>query len=68
MEGRAPTLADGHYMAIDADNAPPPVIAPQDKEIARLGRELNGTYVAFGREAAPRAWSGNASRTRTPPR
>lgn len=43
-------LADGRYTAIDADNAPPPVSAPQDAEIARLGRELNGTYVAFGRQ------------------
>ncbi len=43
-------LADGQYVAIDADNAPPPVSAPQDNEIARLGRELNGTYIAFGRE------------------
>jgi hypothetical protein len=43
-------LADGQYVAIDADHTPPPVSAPQDDEIARLGRELNGTYVAFGRE------------------
>jgi hypothetical protein len=43
-------LADGRYVAIDADNAPPPVSAPQDGEIARLGRELNGTYIAYGRE------------------
>lgn len=45
-------LADGQYVAIDADNAPPPVSAPQDKEIARLGRELNETYIAFGRAGA----------------
>ncbi len=45
-------LADGQYVAIDADNAPPQVSAPQDAEIARLGRELNGTYVAFGRAGA----------------
>jgi hypothetical protein len=43
-------LADGQYLAIDADRTPPPVAAPQDNEIARLGRELNGTYIAFGRE------------------
>jgi len=43
-------LADGQYVAIDADNAPPPVSAPQDDEIALLGRELNGTYIPFGRE------------------
>ncbi|HSQ35878.1 MAG TPA: vWA domain-containing protein [Candidatus Binatia bacterium] len=45
-------LADGQYLAIDADQTPPPIVAPQDKEIARLGRELNGTYIAFGREGA----------------
>jgi hypothetical protein len=43
-------LADGQYLAIDADNAPPPVSAPQDAAIARLSRELNGTYVAYGRD------------------
>lgn len=43
-------LADGQYVAIDADNAPPPISAPQDEVIARLGRELNGTYIAYGRE------------------
>lgn len=45
-------LADGQYAAIDADNAPPPPPAPQDTEIARLGRELNATYVAYGRQGA----------------
>ncbi|MBN2346152.1 MAG: VWA domain-containing protein [Candidatus Aminicenantes bacterium] len=50
-------LADGQYLAIDADNAPPPVSAPQDTEIARLGGELNRTYIAFGRE-------GGAGKTR----
>jgi hypothetical protein len=45
-------LADGQYAAIDADNAPPPLSAPQDVEIARLGRELNATYVAYGRQGA----------------
>ncbi len=45
-------LADGQYAAIDADNAPPPPSAPQDPEIARLGRELNATYVAYGRQGA----------------
>jgi hypothetical protein len=45
-------LADGQYTAIDADNAPPPVSAPQDAEIARLGRELNETYIAYGRAGA----------------
>ncbi len=41
-------LADGQYMAIDTDDTPPPVIAPQDNEIARLSLELNQTYLAYG--------------------
>jgi hypothetical protein len=45
-------LADGQYVAIDADNAPPPVSAPQDPELARLSRELNQTYIAFGQGGA----------------
>jgi hypothetical protein len=45
-------LADGQYLAIDADQTPPPVSAPQDPELARLGQELNGTYLAYGREGA----------------
>ncbi|MCU0276510.1 MAG: VWA domain-containing protein [Acidobacteria bacterium] len=45
-------LADGQYVAIDANNAPPPISAPQDKEIARLSQELNKTYVAYGKNGA----------------
>lgn len=45
-------LADGQYLAIDANHAPPPIIAPQDNEIARLSREMNQTYLAYGREGA----------------
>jgi len=45
-------LADGQYLAIDANNAPPPVVAPQDTEIARLSQELNRTYVAYGKDGA----------------
>ncbi|MBN2399717.1 MAG: VWA domain-containing protein [Candidatus Aminicenantes bacterium] len=45
-------LADGQYLAIDANHTPPPVTAPQDAEIARLSREMNQTYVAYGREGA----------------
>ena len=41
-------LAEGKYMVIDQDRAVVHVDAPQDKEIARLGEELNKTYVAFG--------------------
>jgi hypothetical protein len=45
-------LADGQYLAIDADHTPPPIHAPQDEEIARLSREMNQTYVAYGSEGA----------------
>lgn len=41
-------LADGSYMSIDQNRAVAHVAAPQDKEIARLGEELNKTYIAYG--------------------
>jgi hypothetical protein len=43
-------LADGTYMHIDHNRAIADVVAPQDKEIARLGQELNGTYVPYGKQ------------------
>ena len=41
-------MAEGKYMVIDQDRAVVHFEAPQDKEIARLGEDLNRTYVAFG--------------------
>jgi hypothetical protein len=41
-------LADGQYLAIDANQVLPVIRAPQDEEIVRLSQELNGTYLAFG--------------------
>jgi len=41
-------LAEGKYMFIDHNRAIVHFEAPQDKEIARLGVELNKTYIAFG--------------------
>ena len=41
-------LADGNYMNIDHNRKAIHIEAPQDKEIARLGVELNKTYIAFG--------------------
>jgi len=41
-------IADGSFMTIDQDRAVVHVAAPQDAEIARLGEELNGTYVPYG--------------------
>lgn len=53
----AAALADGSFMTIDQNRAVAHVTAPQDAEIARLGMELNKTYVGYGRrghEAAAR--------------
>lgn len=45
-EGAA--LGAGRYMAINHNKRAVHVAAPQDDEIARLGRELNETYVYYG--------------------
>ena len=42
-------LADGRYMSIDQDRKIVEIPAPQDAELARLGVDLNKTYLAFGR-------------------
>ena len=50
-EGRwkaAAALASGNYLTIDQNKAVVQVAAPQDAEIARLGTELNKTYVGYG--------------------
>ena len=41
-------LAEGKYMFIDHNRAVVHFEAPQDKEIAQLGVELNKTYIAYG--------------------
>ena len=41
-------LADGRYMNIDQNREIVAVESPQDEEIARLGRELNDTYIPYG--------------------
>ena len=41
-------LADGRFMAIDQNAQVADVVAPQDQEIARLGEQLNTTYIAYG--------------------
>jgi len=41
-------LSDGTYMNIDQNQKIAHVNAPQDKEIMKLGEELNKTYVAYG--------------------
>ncbi len=50
-------LADGSYMCINQNRQVVHIDAPQDEEIARLGRELNDTYVPYGA-------AGEASRDR----
>ncbi len=42
------TIADGRFLVIDQNRAVVSIEAPQDQEIARLGEELNKTYLAFG--------------------
>jgi hypothetical protein len=41
-------LADGKYLVIDQNRAVVSIEAPQDQEIAKLGVDLNKTYLAFG--------------------
>ena len=41
-------LADGRYLNIDHNRKTIHVEAPQDKEIAELGKKLNDTYIAYG--------------------
>jgi hypothetical protein len=41
-------LADGKYINIDQNQKIAYIEAPQDKEIAKLGAELNKTYIAYG--------------------
>ena len=43
-------LADGSYMNIDQNAKIVHITAPQDKEIARLGKELNTTYLPYGKK------------------
>jgi len=44
-------LADGRYLVIDQNRTVVSIETPQDKEIAKLGVEMNRTYVGFGRYA-----------------
>lgn len=45
-------LADGKYLVINQDERVVHIPAPQDKDLAKLGDDLNKTYVAFGRHGA----------------
>jgi hypothetical protein len=44
-------LAMGQSLSIDQNRAVAYVAAPQDEEIAKLGRELNKTYLGYGSQA-----------------
>jgi hypothetical protein len=46
----AAQLASGQALNIDQNKAVAHIAAPQDDEIAQLGRELNKTYVGYGRK------------------
>jgi hypothetical protein len=43
---------NGRYMNIDQNQQIAEIRAPQDDEIARLGGELNSTYIAYGQAGA----------------
>jgi len=44
-------LADGSFMTINHNARIVHIKAPQDAELARLGRELNKTYIGYGAKA-----------------
>jgi hypothetical protein len=48
------SLADGRYMSIDQDQVVEAIETPFDKDIVRLGNELNATYVGYGSEGEAR--------------
>ncbi len=47
-------LAEGDYMVINQDSAVTHVAAPQDSEILRLNKRLNGTYIPYGKHGSAR--------------
>ena len=47
-------LADGKYMNIDQNQKLVHINAPQDREIASLGKELNRTYISYGQKGEQR--------------
>jgi hypothetical protein len=47
-------VADGRYMSIDQDKVVEAIATPFDKDIVRLGNELNATYVGYGSEGEAR--------------
>ncbi len=47
-------LADGRYANIDQNQEMVHIPAPQDDQLRALNEQLNGTYIAYGREGAQR--------------
>jgi von Willebrand factor type A domain len=45
-------LADGSFLTIDQNARVAEIPAPQDREIDRLGEEINKTYIAYGAAGA----------------
>ncbi len=41
-------IAEGSYLCINQDHRAVAIATPQDKELARLSGELNGTYLPYG--------------------
>jgi hypothetical protein len=63
-------LADGRYMSIDQNQKIAAIPTPQDAEIARLGTDLNKTYIPYGsmgraNQARQIAQDSNASQAST---
>lgn len=45
-------IAEGKYMNIDQSRKAIQIKAPQDEDIIRLGREMNSTYIGYGKRGA----------------
>lgn len=54
------TLADGHFAAIDQSHGALAIATPFDDELARLGAEINVTYLAYGPGGGSGAWNQTA--------
>lgn len=49
-------LADGRYLSIDQNQKIAEIATPQDAEIAKLGVDLNKTYLPFGKMGQAGLW------------
>ena len=63
-------LADGRFMSIDQNQKVVAIPAPQDTELAKLGGDLNKTYLPYGklgREGQTRQWAQDANASNASP-